>query len=97
MDTEDLTIMAYHCIYLAEDTTDVLKSEIGAECSQYKTEDEYLHGILEDVLEIEEDPIDYLDYWNMLDQINIKTFLKKLKILRRHIQKTLNTEISVRG
>ena len=67
MDTNDLIIMAYHCIYLADDATDVLKSEICVECSQYKTEDKYLQGILEDVLEIEEDSIEYLDWWNMLD------------------------------
>jgi len=56
MDTDYLTPMAYDCIRLAGDATDVLKSEIGAACCQYRGEDEYLQGILADVKEIEEDP-----------------------------------------
>ncbi len=41
MDTDYLTPMAYDCIRLADDATDVLRSEIGAACSQYP-EDEAL-------------------------------------------------------
>jgi len=39
MDTDYLTEMAYDCIRLAMDATDVLKIELGAACKQYRTEE----------------------------------------------------------
>ena len=97
MDTSYLTPMAYDCIRLADDATDVLKSEVGAACSQYRGEDAYLQGILEDVKEIEEDPEDYLDWWNLLEQVEVTEFRKKLSVLRKHIKKTINTPMADRG
>jgi len=97
MDTDYLTPMAYDCIRLADDATDVLKSELGAACTQYRDEDAYLHGILADVMEIEEDPADYLDGWNLLDQMDIGAFRGKIRVLREHIQKTIETPIAERG
>ena len=72
--------MAYHCIICANDATDVLKSELGAACGNYSTEDDYLKGILEHVNQIEEDPKDYLDSWNLLDEIDINVFKRKISI-----------------
>ena len=97
MDTDYLTPMAYDCIRLADDATDVLKSELGAACSQYRTEDEYLHGILEDVKEIEEEPEDYLDWWNLLEQTDGDVFIQRIGTLRKHIEKTIATPIADRG
>lgn len=97
MDTDYLTPMAYDCIRLADESTDVLKSEIGAACSQYQSEDEYLQGILTDVKEIEEDPEDYLDWWNLLEQIDITEFRKRIQVLHEHIEKTIKTPIAERG
>ena len=97
MDTDELTPMAYECIRLANEATDVLKSEIGAACSEYRTEDDYLKGILEDVKEIEKDPHEYLDGWNLLDQTNIRTFKRKITILREYIEKTIATPLAERG
>jgi hypothetical protein len=97
MDTDDLTPMAYECIRLADEATDMLKSELGAACSDYRTEDDYLKGILEDVKEIEEDPREYLDGWNRLDQTDIQAFKTKITILRAHIEKTIATPLTERG
>ena len=97
MDTVYLTPMAYDCIRLADDATDVLRSEIGAACSQYPDEEAYLAGILADVKEIEEDPEDYLDWWNLLEETDIDKFLVKIRILREHIEKTIKTPIAERG
>jgi len=38
--------MAYDCLVYANDATDVLKSELGAACKEFKTEDQYLAAIL---------------------------------------------------
>ena len=97
MDTDYLTPMAYDCIRLADDATDVLKSEIGSACSQYRGEDAYLAGILTDVKEIEEDPEDYLDWWNLIEQTDITEFRSKIRVLREHIEKTIRTPIAERG
>ena len=97
MNTDYLTPMAYDCIRLANDATDVLKSELGAECSHYRSEDAYLQGILANVKEIEEDPEDYLDWWNLLEQTDIQVFLQRIQVLREHIDKTIKTPIAERG
>ena len=67
MDTDDLTPMAYDCILFADEASDLLMTELGAAASKFKNEGEYLNGIQEYVKEIEEDPEDYLDAWNLLD------------------------------
>ena len=97
MDTDELTPMAYDCIRLANAATDVLKTELGAMCSRYLSEDDYLGGILEHVSEIEDDPRDYLDWWNLHEQTNLRTFKQKLKELREHIEKTRATPLKERG
>jgi len=97
MDTDYLTQMAYDCIRLANDATDVLKSELGAACGKYRTEDEYLRGILKDVRAIEKDPRGYLDYWNLLEETDIRSFKRKVKILREHIEKTITSPLKERG
>jgi hypothetical protein len=97
MDTNDLTQMAYDSIWYANDAVDFLKTELGATCSEYKTEDDYLKAILERVEEIEEDPEDYLDSWNILEQIDIRDFKRKIRKLRKHIEKTIKTPIEKRG
>jgi len=97
MDTDDLSSMAYDCIRYADDVSDILKSELGAACSSFKTEDEYLSGILKHVRGIEKDSEEYLDWWNLLDQVDIKVFKRKIRALREHIEKTINTPLKNRG
>ena len=97
MDTDSLTPMAYDCIRLADAATDVLKFELGAACSQYRDEDDYLRGILEDVKDIEEDPDEYLDQWNVLQQCDVDAFVQSIRTLREHIEKTIDTPILKRG
>ncbi|MDP8237616.1 MAG: hypothetical protein P9X24_00875 [Candidatus Hatepunaea meridiana] len=97
MDTDYLTTMAYNCLRYANDASDILKSELGAACSDYKTEDEYLDGILKDIKEIEMYPEEYLDWWNLLEQMDVKMFVKKIRIMREHIEKTITTPRDERG
>ena len=97
MDTDDLTSMAYQCILYASEATDVLKAEFGAACSEFKTEDEYLLGLLKYIRGIERDPRAYLDDWNLLDDIDVKIFRMKLRNIREHLQKTLETRLEDRG
>ena len=78
MDTDDLTPMAYDYMWSANEITDILKTELGAACSKFKTEDEYLRGILKHVKGIEKETEDYLDDWNLIDHVDINIFKRKL-------------------
>ena len=97
MDTDQLTPMAYDSIGLAHDATDCLRSELGAICSDFRTEDDYLHGILDYVQEIEADPIEYLDSWDISEETDLGTFKHSLKLLREHIEETIATPLTQRG
>jgi hypothetical protein len=97
MDTDQLTEMAYRCLRLANDATDCLKAELGAACSRFRDEDEYLKGVLKYVTEIEARPVSYLESWNLLQQTNPKVFKHNVQILRKHIEKTIRTTRELRG
>lgn len=92
-----LTQMAYECIWLGNEASDVLKTELGAMCSRYRTEDDYLAGILEHVRVIEDDPRKYLDWWNLLEDTDLRIFKQKVKALHEYIEKTIATPIKERG
>jgi hypothetical protein len=97
MDTDYLTPMAYDCIRLANDAADILKSELGAACSQFRTEDDYLHGIMEYVKAIRDDPQGYLDRWDLLEEADVVEFRNSIQVLHDHIAKTIKTPVSERG
>lgn len=97
MDTDYLTPMAYECIRLAGDAADVLRAEFGAACSRFRSEDQYLQGMLAMVRTIEKQPKQYLDQWNMLDDADVTKFCIRIRVLRDHIDKTLSTPITDRG
>ena len=97
MDTDDLTEMAYHTIRLGNDAHDVLKTEIGASASLFKSENEFLKGNLKEISEIIQDPEDYLDWWDLIDEVDIDEFKNRLYILKNHMERTLNIPIKYRG
>ena len=97
MDTDQLTPTAYGCLRLAADASDCLKTELGAACSEFRDEDEYLVGMLEYVTEIEADPESFLDEWDLADDMDLRSFRQKLRVLREYIQETITTPIGQRG
>ena len=76
---------------------DVLKSEIGASCERYATEDSFLEGTLQFVERKIKDPESYLDFWNYLYEINIDQYVNDLKELKKFIIKVIETPLSERG
>jgi hypothetical protein len=97
MDTDYLTPMAYHCIVIANEASDILKSEIGAACSQFEEENEYLKGILKFIIDIEKEPEDYLESLSLLDELDISIFKSAIKRLREHIENTIRIPFEERG
>ena len=97
MDTDNLTQMAYDCIIIANKATDVLKTELGAACSKFKKEDEYLKWVSQKTREIIKNPEGYLDSWTLLDEIDLKNFNIRLIELKGHVQKTIQTPYKERN
>ena len=97
MDTDDLTEMAYESIIIANRITDYLKCDLGVRSENYKDEDAYLEGILKFVRRIRRDPGNYIDYWNLWEELDMGVFAKGIEILEKHIKKTIETPIEQRG
>ena len=97
MDTDDLTEMAYENIIIADEITDFLKCDLGVRSRDYKDEDTYLNGILKFIRKIENDPEAYLDYWDLLEELDLGVFAKEVERLEKHIKKTIETPIERRG
>jgi hypothetical protein len=97
MDTDDLTEMAYESIIIANKITDFLKCDLGVRSKDYKDENAYLNGILKFIQKIKNDLEGYLDYWNLLEELEFGDFSKGIEELEEHILKTLKTQIVKRG
>jgi hypothetical protein len=97
MDTDYLTPMAYEIIVRADMILDVMKSEIGASCERYDTEDSFIEGTLNFIERKIKDPESYLDFWNYLDEIDLDQFKTDLEKLKKFIIKVIETPLSERG
>lgn len=65
MDTDDLTEMAWRIIVSASRVSDTLKAELGSMASRFRTEDEWLRGVRAHLVDIFEDPAEYVDSWDL--------------------------------
>lgn len=97
MDTDDLTEMAYETITRAGNVLDVLRSEIGASASDMKTEDDFLHGVATHLRKILKSPKSYLDFWDYIEEVDLKTFRKEVAQLLAHVEKVISTPYCDRG
>jgi len=92
MDTDELSTEAYNLILIAARFDDSLKALMGASCSKYSNEEEYLEGLLELYEEIDEDPEDYFEEWGMPEVDNIKDYKMKLEELRKETKRVIKME-----
>ncbi len=97
MDTDDLTEMAYEIIKRADNVIDILCTEIGASALDKETEDDFLRGVAIFLRRILKSPRSYLDDWNYLEEINIKTFRNEVAELLAYVEKVLTTPYRQRG
>ena len=75
----------------------MLKCDIRVWSKDYKNENAYLNGILKFVQKIKADPKGYLDYWNLLEELDLGDFSKGIEELEEHTLKTIETPIEQRG
>lgn len=97
MDTDDLTPMAYETIIRAEVVLDVLRSEIGASASDKRSEDGFLRVVRAHLRGILRSAREYLDDWNYLDSVDIRSFRKGVNEVLAHLEQTLATPYEQRG
>ncbi|MBW1787983.1 MAG: hypothetical protein JRK53_15380 [Deltaproteobacteria bacterium] len=97
MDTDYITEMAYQTIVIADLISDYLKVDVAVMSKDYDNENDYLNGVLVFVRDIKNNPEDYLDYWNIHDEIDIISFIRSLEKLEEHIEMVLGTPIEKRG
>ena len=97
MDTDDLTPMAHATLSLAYQASEPMRAELGVLASNYRSEDEYLTGISEFLEAIIKAPSDYLESWNLDDEIEVKAFTRAVESVRAHVISTLATPRSKRG
>ena len=97
MDTDDLTEMAYETLTRSGELLDTLRAEIGASASDKKTEDEFLRGVSVLLRRILKSPRSFLDYWNYLEEIDVKTFGNEIAELLAYVEKVLSVPYSQRG
>ena len=97
MDTDDLTPMAYATLSLGFEACEPLRAEIGATANDFSTEDEFLQGLARFMEEIISGHEDYLDSWDLHDQVDQVVFLEKIRHVQDHIVLTLKTPRTQRG
>jgi hypothetical protein len=97
MDTSGLTPMAHETLFRAGEVLDVLRSEIGNSAADKKTEDAFLRGVQTHLRDILRSAREYLDYWNYLDDVNIRQFRKGVSDLLEYVAATLATPYDQRG
>lgn len=97
MDTDDLSEMAYDTLRLAEGITHDLTLELGVASRNYRTEDEYLHGMLAIIRDIRKHAREFLEDNELVGQISLTRFRESLLRIERHIKHTLQVPIKDRG
>ena len=98
MDTSFLTRDAYEVLIgQSGEISDILRTEIGAMARHFQGEDNYLRGVHQEILEMIADPEDWLDFWNLLDDVDPGEFRVALTAFAEEIQQVLQKPIDQRG
>lgn len=98
MDTDDLTRNAYQTLIMESGkTSKFLRAEIGAAASRYPDEKSYLGAIHAFVSHFAEQPEDYLERWNLSDEVDTEGLSKQLAALEDKILRVIKTPLSKRG
>ncbi|MDP2647587.1 MAG: hypothetical protein Q8P24_21870 [Desulfobacterales bacterium] len=97
MDTDDLTETAYRTITLAAEFCDYLKCDIGIRAERFSTADDYLREILAFLNRIFLQPEEYMESWNLEEELDAAWFQERVKAVIDHVTLTLATPVEKRG
>jgi hypothetical protein len=97
MDTNELTSKAYEVLELSEEVHHLITVHIGAMCSRFNDENDYLEAVCKFINSIKECPGDFIDNWDLTDEMNESLLYTGLSKLQNHIIDTIETPIEDRG
>ena len=98
MDTDLLTEKAYRVLIgRSGEVSDFLRAEIGAAASRYPNEDSYLGAMHHFVSAIGDAPEDYLERWNLIEEIDTHEFGSQAHTLADEILAVIKLPLSKRG
>ena len=90
MDTDDLTQKAYG-VLIGESgqISDCLRAEIGASAADYPNEDAYLRAMHSSLECIADSAAEYLESWDLLDEIDPVYFRRQVRELADRVMSVL--------
>ena len=99
MDTDELTEMSWKLIVRAALISDTLKTELGAMTCRFKIEDEWLRGVRIHLLEIVEDPAEYVEFWELenTEAVTAPMITRIAAELCGQVDSVLSTPMNKRG
>jgi len=97
MDTNDLTEKAYEILKLSEGINHLITVQIGAMCSRFIQEDDFLITVTEFIQSIMDEPEDFIENWGLEDEINVASLIISLSKLKAYVEETIKTPMENRG
>lgn len=96
MDTDDLSQVAYQCLMDACYIADILGTEMGARARDCRTENEFLQSMINQIVEIEEEPKECLESYGLEEDIGPREFVRELVALKVRVSKVMKTPMAER-
>ena len=98
MDTDFLTEEAYRVLIgRSGEISEYLRAEIGSLSRLYPNEDSYLGAMHQYVLSVDIAPYEYLDGWNLLEEIDVREFGEQVEALAKEILAVIKLPFDQRG
>jgi len=82
---------------MAEKITHTFTVNLGAMSNRFKDEDNYLQCMLNLVRRTKRFPVEYIEEWDLEDEISSQSLRKGMLLLEKHILKTLSVPVTERG
>ena len=95
MDTNDLTAKAYEILEFSEEVHHLITVHIGAMCSRFSDENEFLEAVNKFINSIKDNPEDFIDHWDLT--VEVASFQTGLSALQNLIVKIIEIPIEKRG
>jgi hypothetical protein len=97
MDTNDLTVKAYEVLEFSEEVHHLITVHIGAMCSRFSDENKFLEAVNKLINSIKDNPEDFIDNWDLADEVKVASFHTGLSELQNHIAKIIEIPMENRG
>jgi hypothetical protein len=86
-----------HLIIRSGEVSEFLQCEIGVAASWYPNEDAYLGAMHQFVCSHAADAWEFLDRWNLLDEVDQREFEDQLEVLAEDIMEVIECPLEERG